>query len=313
MDNAQMLTEVFEDTEIRVVGENPRMVVLSDLAKAMGYSLASNISRYISDDRKGTHSVNTPGGTQKMACTTKKGLIESMWHISPRDPEKKKAVERFREWALDVLVEVLENGEYREENHSNTQDQIQKTNEIIRQNQQMQTQMQTQMQENSNVLMRVVDELFGTQEEVGRVESEMKKRTSYLKDKQDDVDSRVHDLEETRKEGRQMMMRLDPPEVEAPEKSDSARLNEIVRAYATSTGSHYGDAWNSLYRQINYRLGLNVQSRATRRNCSKIDVLKQDGLLKVAYSVACKVFSHALGDRFPDLYDREYQEAVDNG
>jgi prophage antirepressor-like protein len=86
-----LITKVFDGHEIRVVGEEPPMVVLSDIARALSYRDAPNFARHISDEYKGYHRLETDGGVQEMICTTKKGLIESLWHISPRDEEKKKS------------------------------------------------------------------------------------------------------------------------------------------------------------------------------------------------------------------------------
>ena len=87
------------------------MVVLSDVANALGYRQANRIGRHVWEKFKGTHAVGTVNrGTQSMTCITKKGLLESLWYLEPRDPDKKSAVADFRDWALEVIVDVMETG-----------------------------------------------------------------------------------------------------------------------------------------------------------------------------------------------------------
>jgi prophage antirepressor-like protein len=83
------------------------------VADALGYEYTRNVDRAISDRYKGRHPVTTVDrGEQEMKCAHRKGILEALMHLSPRDPEKKVIVEAFREWALDVLVEVLDTGSY---------------------------------------------------------------------------------------------------------------------------------------------------------------------------------------------------------
>lgn len=112
MHNDETLTKVFDGQDIRIIEGDPRMVILKDVSSAMGYSFPHQVGRHISDRYKGKRSVLTPGGRQEMACTTKKGLLESLFHLSPEDPDLKHQVQSFRDWALEVLVEVLETGSY---------------------------------------------------------------------------------------------------------------------------------------------------------------------------------------------------------
>jgi len=107
------LLSLFRGHDVRVVeGENTPWIVLSDVASALGYSYTRNVDRAVSDRHKGRHNVTTPGGPQEMKCVSRKGILEGVFNLSPREPEKRVVVERFRDWALDVLVEVLQTGSY---------------------------------------------------------------------------------------------------------------------------------------------------------------------------------------------------------
>lgn len=125
-----------------------------------------------------------------------------------------------------------------------------------------------------------------------------------IRKKQIDLERRVDRLEERdeqnercRLDAQRQLKRLPEAETEAPEKNHRAKLNEIVRAYAGATSTRPQDAWRTLYREVYYRLGVNVNVRSKNRGISKIEVLDRDGLLPDAYAIARKVFHHALGDR----------------
>lgn len=116
--------------------------------------------------------------------------------------------------------------------------------------------------------------------------------------KQQEMDSRLTRMEKVRERANRQMSMLPPATEDAPEKSPRAALNEIVRAYAKATGLTYPTVWGKLYKEINYRLGLNVDTRARNRGCSKIEILDRNGLLEKAYAVAQSVFSDELGPRY---------------
>jgi prophage antirepressor-like protein len=128
--------------------------------------------------------------------------------------------------------------------------------------------------------------------------AETTKHLAEMERRQQELDGRLSDLEERRRKADRQLRRLPDAKAEAPEKDDRSRLNEIVRAYAQSTGTFPQHAWRTLYKEINYRLHVNVHQRAENRGIRKIQVLEDDGLLRKAYAVARKVFGHALGDRF---------------
>jgi prophage antirepressor-like protein len=131
-----------------------------------------------------------------------------------------------------------------------------------------------------------------------------------MEEKQSEMDNRLSEIEREKREAKRQLDALPEPEFEAPEKTPSKMVNEIVNAYVDATTAHYGDAWGSLYREINYRLGINLQSRLNHRSTAsnKMDVLREDGLMRLAHSIAVKKFSHALGDKFLDYYQNEYEE-----
>lgn len=126
---------------------------------------------------------------------------------------------------------------------------------------------------------------------------QIRERQIQIEDRLDRLEEQTEQQERRRLDAQRQLKQLPPAEVDAPDKSDRAKLNEIVRAYVAATDSTYPSAWRDLYREIRYRLRIDVRKRAKNRGISKIEALDRDGLLPDAYAVARKVFGHALGHR----------------
>lgn len=99
----------FKGNDVRVViGEDnePRWVA-SDVAKVLGYRMASDMTRRLDDDEKGTRSVRTPGGEQDVTVISESGLYSAI--IGSKVPEAKK----FRRWVThEVLPQIRKSGAY---------------------------------------------------------------------------------------------------------------------------------------------------------------------------------------------------------
>nr|DAM65692.1 MAG TPA: repressor domain protein [Caudoviricetes sp.] len=95
--------------QVRVVrseGGEP-MFVASDAAKILGYRMASDMTRRLEEDEKGTRSVRTPGGEQQMAVITEPGLYSAI--LGSRVPEAK----AFKRWVThEVLPALRRDGGY---------------------------------------------------------------------------------------------------------------------------------------------------------------------------------------------------------
>ena len=104
--------QVFDSPEfgrIRVVrdeGGDPWFVA-GDIAKALGYRDAEKMTRRLDDDEKGTRSVGTPGGNQRMSVITEAGMYAA---ILGSQVEGAKA---FRRWVThEVLPSIRRHGAY---------------------------------------------------------------------------------------------------------------------------------------------------------------------------------------------------------
>lgn len=83
------------------------MFVAGDVAKILGYRMASDMTRRLEEDEKGTRSVRTPGGEQQMAVITEPGLYSAI--LGSRVPEAK----AFKRWVThEVLPALRREGAY---------------------------------------------------------------------------------------------------------------------------------------------------------------------------------------------------------
>lgn len=98
--------EEFGDIRTVEINGEPWFVT-SDIAKALGYRMASDLSRRIDDDDKGTQKVSTLGGQQDMAVINESGLYMAI--LGSNLPSAKK----FKHWVTaEVLPSIRKTGGY---------------------------------------------------------------------------------------------------------------------------------------------------------------------------------------------------------
>lgn len=82
--------------------------VAADVAQALGYRNAPDLTRSLEDYEKGTHNVRTPGGEQEMSVVNESGLYSAV--LKSRKAEAK----AFKRWVTcEVLPAIRKTGEYR--------------------------------------------------------------------------------------------------------------------------------------------------------------------------------------------------------
>ena len=99
----------FHGHQVRVLTDDtgePRWVA-ADVAKILGYRMASDMTRNIRDRHRGTQIVRTPSGEQEMTVITEAGLYAAV--LKSRVPS---ALE-FQDWVTDeVLPSIRKHGAY---------------------------------------------------------------------------------------------------------------------------------------------------------------------------------------------------------
>lgn len=94
--------------EIRTVTvNNEPWFVASDIAKALGYRMASDMTRRIDDEDKGYAKMSTHGGEQEMSIINESGLYAGVFCSSLE------SAKRFKHWVTsEVLPSIRKNGGY---------------------------------------------------------------------------------------------------------------------------------------------------------------------------------------------------------
>lgn len=103
-----LLAYQFEENPVRVVmiaGEP--WFVANDLAKALGYREARDMTRNLDDDEKGLHIVQTLGGMQEVSVVSESGMYAAIFK------SRREEAQRFRKWVTsEVLPELRRTGKY---------------------------------------------------------------------------------------------------------------------------------------------------------------------------------------------------------
>jgi Prophage antirepressor len=97
---------LFQSTEVRAVDRDGQIwFVASDVAKALGYRDAMNMTRVLDPDEKGTHIMSTLGGDQQVAIISESGLFHALLK------SRKREAKPFRRWVTqEVLPEIRRTG-----------------------------------------------------------------------------------------------------------------------------------------------------------------------------------------------------------
>lgn len=108
----EIVPQVFENKEFGAIralrgdGGEP-VFVASDIAKALGYRMASDMTRRLDEDERGTRSVRTPSGEQQMTVITEAGMYSAILG------SKVEGAARFRRWVThEVLPAIRREGGY---------------------------------------------------------------------------------------------------------------------------------------------------------------------------------------------------------
>lgn len=104
-----LICKAFEGHNIRIATDEQGepWFVAKDVAVALGYRDAANMTRNLKEHQQGTQNVSTPGGAQKMAVLNEPGLYRVVLK------SRIESAERFQDWVTDdVLPSIRKNGGY---------------------------------------------------------------------------------------------------------------------------------------------------------------------------------------------------------
>lgn len=105
----EVIPFTYENTSVRAVAteDGTPWFVASDVAKILGYRMASDMTRRLDEDERGTRSVRTLGGTQEMTVITESGLYSAILG------SKVEGARQFKRWVThEVLPSIRKRGGY---------------------------------------------------------------------------------------------------------------------------------------------------------------------------------------------------------
>ena len=96
----------FGDVRALSIEDEPWFVA-TDVAKALGYRMASDMTRRLDEDEKGTRSMRTPGGEQELSVISEAGLYNAI--LGSKVP----GAREFKRWVThEVLPALRRDGAY---------------------------------------------------------------------------------------------------------------------------------------------------------------------------------------------------------
>lgn len=98
----------FRDQQVRtVVRDGEPWFVAADVARILGYRMASDLTRRLDEDEKGTHSARTPGGDQSVTVINEPGLYAAI--LGSQVPQARE----FKRWVThEVLPQIRRTGQF---------------------------------------------------------------------------------------------------------------------------------------------------------------------------------------------------------
>lgn len=98
-----MKTENWNGHDIRFVSiDGEWHAIAKDVAEALGYERARNMTRFIDEQDKGEHKVSTLGGEQTMTVLTEFGIYDSIFRSN------KSEAKEFKRWVFKVIKSLRE-------------------------------------------------------------------------------------------------------------------------------------------------------------------------------------------------------------
>lgn len=121
--------------------------------------------------------------------------------------------------------------------------------------------------------------------------AQLASEASKLEKRVEEAERKLWEIENDRRQAEEELKALPIASEPAPEKSTRAKINEIVRSYATRTKASYNFAWNKLYSELYYRCHIDVNARARRRKETKLDIIEEAGFIEQLHAIASEILA----------------------
>lgn len=101
MNDITIFNHLGNDIRVMTDDQGEPLFVASDVAKILGYRMASDMTRRLDPDEKGTRSMRTLGGTQEMTTINESGLYNAILG------SKVEGAKAFRRWVTSEVLPSL--------------------------------------------------------------------------------------------------------------------------------------------------------------------------------------------------------------
>lgn len=98
-------------------------------------------------------------------------------------------------------------------------------------------------------------------------------------------------IQETQQQALTELNALPEPNTVPEQITTRTRIRQIVGMYVKKTLVSFEDAWNTLYKEFDYRYHKNIKLRAENKGTKPLDIVENDlNLIEELYAVACELF-----------------------
>lgn len=76
-----------------------------------------------------------------------------------------------------------------------------------------------------------------------------------------------------------------------PSKDTRRAVSQLLRSYCRNTSVSHEAAWRDLYREVKYRLSVDLTARAENQGKERLDIAEEMGLMEKVYAIAYDLFA----------------------
>lgn len=108
----QFLNETFGEVRTVMI-DSEIWFVAKDVASALGYSVATDMTRNLDEDEKDMQTLHTLGGNQKLTIINESGLYSAVLSITKRNPDRYNKAREFKRWITGTVIpSIRKDGAY---------------------------------------------------------------------------------------------------------------------------------------------------------------------------------------------------------
>jgi hypothetical protein len=114
-----------------------------------------------------------------------------------------------------------------------------------------------------------------------KIQIEQEKRLNVIENKINEIAANAEEIKQ---------ITFDQPNVTVLQKSNRAKINEIVRNYCVKKNCKFNDAWKRLYAEFYSRYRVDISRRAKNAKVTGMDIAEKEGFCVDLYALAYEIF-----------------------